>query len=56
MMKAIEMKAMKKVQSRVPHFVIPMIEGDLRDPLKKLTTSDTKIIMMAIKCFLHCRK
>ena len=56
MSKAIQTKVMKKDQSRVPHFVIPIIEGDLRDPLKKLTTSDTKMIMMAIKCFLHCMK
>ena len=50
------MKLKKIDQSRVPHFEMPMIDGVLREPLKKLTIKDTVIITIASKCFLHCFK
>ena len=47
--------AMKIDQSSCPHLSIPMIEGDLFDPLIRLTSKEIEIMKIARTCFLHCR-
>ena len=52
--KAVTMNAVKMVQSRVPHFVMPMIDGVSRDPLRKFTTRETEMMIKASPCLRHC--
>lgn len=47
--------AMKIDQSSSPHLSIPMIEGDLFDPLIRLTSKAIEMMQIASTCFLHCR-
>ena len=50
------MKVKKMPQSSAPHFVIPMIDGVLREPRKRFTARETIVMKMAMKCLRHYLK
>ena len=47
------MKDANKNQSRVPHFVMPMMDGVFLEPLRKFTPIETIMIVTAKRCLGH---
>ena len=47
------MKLENKNQSRLPHFVIPIIDGVFLEPLRKLTLIEIMMIKIAKRCLGH---